>query len=116
MKYKRKGIGWMLLLVFSLFFIAGCGKTSEPAFLFAPEGDGQDALPVFSRDSGTAGLKETAAQEVSEEEQARADIMVYICGCVKVPGVYALPPDARVLPPTPVRYKNRRRRHPHPRP
>ncbi len=91
----------MCLGVFPVF----CGCSREPAFRFETTGSAgeeqfRDAAGNSSgpEQSETAAVAETAAAaDTAETEPAEPEtIWVYVCGAVRVPGVYELPADGRV--------------------
>lgn len=76
MKWK-KGVALLWLLV----LLTGCA--SGQAVMTAAEDKGGAEESVTVPDAGTEQIRET-------------DIYVYVCGYVERPGVYQLPPDARI--------------------
>lgn len=87
---KKKRIEYMKLLclagaLLTAYFLCGCTKKEE--LLILTEEAAEQEIP-----------SETAAAEVSEEEQSVMNSLLYVhvCGAVKAPGVYELPEGSRV--------------------
>lgn len=91
---KKKRIRYVLLLL-CLFNIAGCGK-KEMTFVSKEEfnseisdsGKGTYSSESYNSESDSQSVTETCVPSV---------IFIYLCGEIKIPGVYELPEGARVF-------------------
>ena len=83
---KTSGFGLLIVFVITAGIIFLC--------------DFPAAEKAAERDSGLIGLEETDGQAETDisapTPTSRAEICVYVCGCVNSPGVYRLAQDARV--------------------
>ena len=83
---KTSGFGLLIVFVITAGIIFLC--------------DFPAAEKAAERDSGLIGLEETDGQAETDisapTPTSRAEICVYVCGCVNSPGVYRLSQDARV--------------------
>lgn len=87
--YMRKKL---LILFITLLCLTGCSKASSEVVLKEVE-DLESA--VEASDSREAGASYCASAEACEDASLQG-IVVYVCGAVKAPGVYELPPDSRI--------------------
>lgn len=93
----QKRAGLILVGVFVLL-LAGCGKKQTVYFpgteeSTVGEGAAEESLTETTVDKNTA---ENAETEENTEPDAALECCVYVCGAVKVPGVYTLPAGSRV--------------------
>ena len=83
---KKKTLKWILIVIFMMVLsvLYGCQKSDfyDSDGMYLPESTDQDR-PMDETES------------VTEDEAV--EVIVYVCGHVNVPGVYALPESARVI-------------------
>ena len=86
-KFRHKTAKSVLLGALIVVFIGGCGKETK---------DYMHTDIVLETQTQADAWQETQAISISEETQTQNEICIYICGCIKQPGVYFLKAQSRV--------------------
>lgn len=86
-KFRHKIAKSVLLSALIVVFICGCGKDTE---------DYIHTDIMQSTESMIESEEETQSVWMTDATQTQAEVCVYICGCIKQPGVYFLEEGSRV--------------------
>lgn len=88
----------IFLLVFLVFACTACGEEDALVMAFADE---NEVLPNQGETTGEAHIldigNESAANETLTAIATEEHFFVDVCGAVRNPGVYELPPDSRIF-------------------
>ena len=95
-EYKIRNSIWCVLLgTLIVVVLCGCGKSTSAYLETEDLKDSSAQLQTESERSTETQDKQASSIEESVKENRL--IYVYICGAVKVPGVYALPEGSRLI-------------------
>ena len=90
---KKTNIRILLLsmgLVLCSSVLSGCDQEEDVAFF------SESAVGQQENESAVEEIPEDTTEDISEENGKPGEILVYICGAVKEPGVIALPEGSRM--------------------